>query len=265
MKIKSLFSLILLALIFATNTNLSFAQGAMPLLSGKVFNIDGKIITGGNLKFLSNGEQKAKAKINSDGTYSIPVPSNANLTVILENHIVSKETSLINTPKDYAEFSFDIKVTPIVEGMLVGENIAFEPNSKVLTTSGKDELNKLVKFATENIKVYYKVKISNKDSYFADKKEKKTTLDGKKKKTITETIKAETQSQLFADERIAVIQEYVLSQTPRKNFFIFEAEPTYSKTKIKPSKPTKKGKSSVSNNTNNNSNNNLVITVDKVR
>lgn len=258
---KSKLNLLLIALAFLINVQLTFAQGVMCTVSGKITNVKDNSPITGTIKFMSGNEQKAKSKINTNGEYSAVVPINANLTVAIENCIISNETYSLNTPGTSTELTFNIKATPISEGMPVGENIAFEPNSKVLTASGKDELSKLVKFANENIKIYFKVKISNKDSYFADKKEKKTVVDGKKKKTVTETIKADAQSRTFGEERVAVIQEYLLSLTPRKNFFIFESDPTFSKTKPKPAKPVKKGKTT----TNTPTNYNLVITVDKVR
>lgn len=255
MKINSIFTLLLVAFVITLNTNLTFAQGVMCTVSGKITNIKDNSQITGTIKFMSGSEQKAKSKINSSGEYSVVVPLNANLTVAIENCIISNETYSLNTPSTSTELTFNINATPIGEGMLVGENIAFEPNSKVLTTSGKVELNKLAKFASENIKLYFRVTISNKDSYFADKKEKKTVVNGKNKKTVTETIKADEQSQVFGAERLAVIQEYLFGLTPRKNFFVFEADPKFSKTKPK---PVKQGKTTTAIN-------NLVITIDKVR
>lgn len=257
--IKQLFTITIV--LFITCLNI-YSQGVNPLLSGKVTNeIDGKPITG-TVKFLVGGEVKTKSKIAADGSYSIPVPASSNLTVAIENHLISQSTYQINTPKEYAELTFDIKATPITEGMLIGTNMAFQPNSAELTEQGIEELDNLVKFANENIKVYFNVKINNKDSYFENKKEKKTILEGKKKKTVTETLKAEDLSLALADKRVEAVKNYVLGKTPRKNFFTFESDASFSKTK--PKAPAKNKKSKAPQIINNQVNN-LQITVSKLR
>lgn len=239
-----------------------YSQGVTPLLSGKVISeIDGKPIVG-TVKFFVGNEVKAKSKIASDGTYSTPVPTSSTLTIVVENHLISPSTSQINTPKDYAEITFDIKATPITEGMLIGTNVAFQPNGFELTEQGTEELDNLIRFANENIKIYFTVKVNNKDSYFENKKEKKTIMEGKKKKTITETIKAEDLSLALADKRVEAVKNYVLGKTPRKNFFIFESDASYSKTK--PKAPAKNKKSKTPQIINNQVNN-LIISVNKLR
>lgn len=216
----------------------TIAQDAQCVVNGQVKSIiDGKPISG-EIKFFINGEQKAKSKLNN-GEFSAVLPLNSLVSVLVSNAIVSPETNNFSTPSSYQDINFNINVTPITEGMPIGQGVAFEVGKSDLTQVGKAELNKMVTFAKENINVYFRVQANCLDTYLNDKKEKKTELVGKKKKVTTVVTKAEEQAKILVAERLKNVQDYVLSITPRKNFFAFEELADYSKIKPKPIKSVK--------------------------
>jgi hypothetical protein len=182
------------------------------LISGIVKNIaDGSIIST-KVKFINSEGVVFEAKSNSvDGAYQQVLPVGEQYSIILEGFLLIDHDVLLNLKniKKYSEMSRDLNVIKLTEGFELLKIDAFVDNDSKIHDSLYTYMNFLKHLLSHQKGLHIDLIINTGDSYFKDKKVKKTVTEKGKKKTITVTEKNKEQLTELLDLRAEVLRDLI--------------------------------------------------------
>ncbi|MBS4001569.1 MAG: hypothetical protein KGZ71_13920 [Desulfobulbaceae bacterium] len=182
------------------------------LISGIVKNIEDERIISTKIKFINSDGVVFEAKSNSvDGAYQQVLPVGEQYSIILEGFLLLDHAVLLNLKNvsKYSEMSRDLNVLKLTEGLELLKIDAFNDND----SETHDSLLTYIKFIKHLLShqkgLHIDLVINSSDSYFKDKKVKKTVTEKGKKKTKTVTLKNKEQLTELLDLRAEVLREMI--------------------------------------------------------
>lgn len=193
--------------------NFGFAQdNPVVLISGTISKFDdGKPISS-KVKFINSQGVVFEAKSNSDdGSYQQVLPVGEQYSLIVEGYLQSDHEFVLNLKNInmYSEMSRDIKVIALREGLELVSIDAFVDNDSKTHDSIKIYMNYLKHILTHQKGLHLELVVNSSDSYFKDKKVKKTFTEKGKNKTKTITLKNKDQLTDLLDLRVQAIKDLI--------------------------------------------------------
>jgi hypothetical protein len=226
------------------------------LLKGRVVNY--KTLSPIETKFylVNNNGKKLQVKSSSDGSYAIPLNTSGDYRILADNWLCIEPLNInIQVGESYYEKEATIYLIPFEPGLSLRKVVGFDQDTKQLTGEGKELLLYIRDLNKHLPKLSFLIKININEGIY--KAERKTILEGKKKKSILVTPRqqAEEAANEISESIKAYLNSLGLPERKYKFSINYINEPiAQSSNKKKPAKSSSK----------NSPNQNLEIIIDAV-